>query len=88
MVEQQSYRGVVQTASDTVNIADAGVAKVALGFMLFTTAGDVAVITDNAETVTFKSVPLNTVIPIRCTRIKATGTAGTGLLALFPVAQP
>lgn len=83
MVVNQSYSARPGAASDTVSYT-----KPALGFMCVTTAGDISVLTDNGDTVIFKSVPLNTVIPVRIARINSTGTAATGLVALYPVVQP
>lgn len=73
-----SYQARAVTPSDTVDL----VPGVCDAIMAVTTTGDVVVITDFGETLTFKSVPLMTVIPIRCTRIKATSTTATGIVAL------
>jgi hypothetical protein len=47
------------------------------------TAGDVTCDCPNAASVLFASVPAGTVLPIRPTRIRATGTTASGLVLLF-----
>ncbi len=73
-----TYDGVIVTKSDTVDIPG-GVAD---GLMCYTTTGDIAVITALGDTITLKSVPLLTFIPLRISRIMSTNTAATGLLAM------
>lgn len=72
---QSTYSGVTVTPHDTN-------ANVYEGFMVYTTAGDVAITTDLGSAITIKSVPLDTVIPIRTTLIKSTGTTAAGILGL------
>ena len=45
-------------------------------------AGDIVVITAGGETVTIKAALAGTVLPIVVTRVKATNTTATNLLAL------
>lgn len=45
-------------------------------------AGDVTVITLGGNTVTFKAVPVGTILPIEVSTIKATNTTATLLLGL------
>ena len=46
-------------------------------------AGNVEVVTVGCETVIFTAVPEGTVLPIRCTRVRAAGTTATGIIALW-----
>jgi hypothetical protein len=46
-------------------------------------AGDLTVINAAGTTVTFKAVPVGTLLPIRVGRIKATLTTATNLVALW-----
>lgn len=46
-------------------------------------AGDVIVTTLKGTTVTFKAVPVGTVLPIACSAVVKTGTTASNLLALF-----
>ena len=46
-------------------------------------AGALTVITVGGETVAFPAVPAGAIIPIRATRIKATGTVATNLVAMW-----
>jgi hypothetical protein len=47
-------------------------------------AGDVTVnMLRTGSAITFKAVPVGTVLPIRVTRVKATGTTATSLTALW-----
>jgi len=45
--------------------------------------GDVVVQDDNGASVTFKSVPGGTVLPIRPRLVMATGTTATNLVAMY-----
>jgi hypothetical protein len=73
------FQEAVTTASDSTLL----VGGVADAFMCVTTSGDISVLTEAGNTVVFKTVALNTVIPVRIKCINATGTTATGLLALF-----
>lgn len=44
--------------------------------------GDVKVDMEGGGTVTFKSVPVGTTLPVRCTRVYATGTTATNLVGM------
>lgn len=45
-------------------------------------AGDVTLITQGGTTLTFKAVPVGTVLNVRATRVKATLTTATNLIGL------
>jgi hypothetical protein len=45
--------------------------------------GDVTVDTANSSNVTFKSVPTGTVLAVRATRVYATNTTATNIVAMF-----
>lgn len=44
--------------------------------------GDVAVLTEAGNTVTFSAVPVGTILPIRVTKVLSAGTTATLLLGL------
>lgn len=44
-------------------------------------AGDVTVVTKAGDTVTFKAVPVGTILPVRPLRVKATGTDASFIVA-------
>ena len=46
-------------------------------------AGNVAVITQGGDTVTFVGVPAGTVLPVRVARVLATDTTATSIVALW-----
>jgi hypothetical protein len=46
-------------------------------------AGNVAVTTINGQVVTFTAVPVGTILPIRGTKVMATNTTATFILALW-----
>ena len=46
-------------------------------------AGDVSVVTAGGQTVTFANVPVGTLLPVQCVRVRATGTNATNILALL-----
>lgn len=47
------------------------------------TAGDVAMVNARGTAVTFKAVLAGTVLPVQTTRVNATGTTATDIVALF-----
>lgn len=46
-------------------------------------AGNITAIMLNGDAVLFTAVPVGTVLPIRCTRINATATTATALVAMY-----
>lgn len=46
-------------------------------------AGDVAVTLKDGSTGTFSSAPAGMILPIRATRVLATGTTATNIIAMF-----
>jgi hypothetical protein len=46
-------------------------------------AGDVTLVDQASNTTLFKAVPTGTVLPVRATRVKATGTTATQIVALW-----
>lgn len=72
----QNYRrAAAVTPSDTAEIQ--GLALYVGG------AGNVALITEGGDTVTFTAPPVGSIIPIRFTKVLATGTTATLLLRLW-----
>ena len=65
------------TPSNTV-----GYDRMARAFYVGTT-GDVVVLTSEGNAVTFTAVPAGAIIPINHTRINATGTTASNIVALF-----
>jgi hypothetical protein len=72
----QAAGGVAVTPSDSVN----------LGFTTFGLyvggAGNVTAVMASGEVVLFTAVPAGTLLPIQATRINATGTTATAMVAL------
>jgi hypothetical protein len=46
-------------------------------------AGDLAVVTDGGDAVTFTAVPAGSFLPVHIKQVKATGTSATAILALW-----
>ena len=65
------------TTSDTVSLTGITRAVYVGG------AGNITAIMSNGDTVLFSAVPVGTVLPIRCTRINATATTATLLIAMY-----
>lgn len=65
------------TPSDTLDLADVTQALYVGG------AGNVVVIMQGGQTVTFSGVPAGTTLDIRVSRVKATSTTATLILALW-----
>lgn len=64
------------TTSDTVDLTNVSRALFVGG------AGNVVVIMFDGTTVTFTGVTAGTILPIRVSRVKATGTTATNMVAL------
>lgn len=79
-IENFSYRqGVAITPSDTANLPG-GTAR-----GLYTGAGGAIVLRmdDSAITLTLTGVPAGQILPLTTSRVLATGTTATGLIALY-----
>lgn len=68
---------VAVTKSDTVDITGGQCRALYVG-----TGGDL-VVSFGGTTVTFKAVPGGTVLPIRVSRVRATGSTAADIIALF-----
>lgn len=65
------------TTSDTVSLTGITRAVYVGG------TGNITAIMSNGDTVLFTAVPVGTLLPIRCTRINATATTATALVAMY-----
>ena len=65
------------TTSDTVSLTGVTRAVYVGG------AGNITALMSNGDVVLFTAVPVGTVLPIRCTRINATATTATALVAMY-----
>jgi hypothetical protein len=65
------------TTSDTVSLTGITRAVYVGG------AGNITAIMSNGDAVLFTAVPVGTMLPIRCTRINATATTATLLIAMY-----
>tara|TARA_R110000868_G_scaffold45239_1_gene150283 strand:+ start:87 stop:350 length:264 start_codon:yes stop_codon:yes gene_type:complete len=65
------------TTSDTVSLTGITRAVYVGG------AGNITAIMSNGDAVLFTAVPVGTLLPIRCTRINATATTATLLIAMY-----
>lgn len=65
------------TTSDTVSLTGITRAVYVGG------AGNITAIMSNGDAVLFTAVPVGTMLPIRCTRINATATSATALVAMY-----
>lgn len=66
------------TPSDTVDLAQGATVGIYVGG-----SGDVVCITSGGTTITFTALSSGMIHPIAATRIKATGTTATGILAVY-----
>lgn len=65
------------TTSDTVSLTGITRAVYVGG------TGNITAVMSNGDVVLFTAVPVGTVLPIRCTRINATATTATALVAMY-----
>ncbi len=63
--------------SDTVNLP-LGVSRA----LYVGTGGDISVIMDGGQTVTFANVPDGTILPIRVSRVRSTGTDASDIVSI------
>lgn len=85
-LHQGEYGGFDSPASQAVAIApdDANDLAVVTRAIYVGGAGDVSVVlAGDGDTVTFKAVPLGTFLPIAASRVRATGTTATLMIALW-----
>ena len=64
------------TPSDSTDVTDITRA------IFVTGAGDISCITRSGNTRTWAGVPASTLLPIRVSRVRATGTTATGIIGL------
>ena len=81
LVVRQGIRGVAVTHSDTVDIT--GINPNTPATLFVGVGGDVVVITIGGSTLTLKNIADGSFLPIQVTRVKATGTTATDIVALF-----
>jgi hypothetical protein len=70
-----AYDAVAVTPSDTTDLHN--VRALYIG-----TTGDIAIVTIGGASVTFANVPVG-FFPVRCTKVKSTGTTATDIVALY-----
>lgn len=71
------------TPSNTVRLVDgAGNSRTAVALFVGG-AGNVAVTTEAGSTAVFTGVLAGTILPIRCTHVRATSTTATNITAMF-----
>ena len=46
-------------------------------------SGDISIITNGGQTITFVGVPTGVILPVRATRVRATGTTATNIVAMW-----
>lgn len=72
-------------AYDNFNLtpSDSTVFKFTLRGIYVGTSGDVTVVSAGGDTATWKAVPQGMIIPVRATKVMATGTTATNLVGLY-----
>jgi len=81
LIVRQGTTGVVVTPSDSVDIVGATANTPAALFV--GTGGDISVITLGGSTLVLKNIADGSFLPIQVTRVKATSTTATDIVALF-----
>jgi len=81
LIVRQGTTGVVVTPSDTVDITGATANTPAALFV--GTGGNIDVITLGGSTLLLKNIADGTFLPIQVTRVKATLTTATDIVAIF-----
>ena len=70
-------RAIAIVPSDVTNFTDGACHAIYVGG-----AGNITAVV-NGTAVLFTAVPVGTILPVRATRVNATGTAATNLVALY-----
>jgi hypothetical protein len=81
IVVRQGTTGVIVTPSDTVDIT--GINPNSPATLFVGVGGNIVVITIGGSTLTLKNIADGSFLPIQVTRVKATGTTATDIVALF-----
>lgn len=81
--QNTATHAVAITPSDTVQIKDANGNIVQTRGIYVGGAGNVTVIMDKGQTVTFTAPPVGSILPIETSQVKATSTTATLLVALY-----
>ena len=81
IVVRQGTTGVSVTPSDTVDIT--GVNPNTPATLFVGVGGDIQVITIGGSTLILKNIASGSFLPIQVTRVKATSTTATDIVALF-----
>jgi len=81
LIVRQGTTGVVVTPSDAVDITGSTANTPATLFV--GTAGDIEVITLGGSTLVLKNIPAGSFLPIQVTRVKATLTTASDIVAIF-----
>lgn len=68
----------VVTPSNTVNFPQGTCRALYVG-----SGGNITVLLDNGDTVTFANAQTGSVLPVECLRVNATGTTASSLIALY-----
>jgi hypothetical protein len=76
-IEAPASKFSAVTTSDTADLAYVSRA------LVIGTGGTLTVISEAGDTVLFAAVSDGAILPIKCSRVKATGTTATGIVALF-----
>ena len=78
------YGSIQAPAGDAVEITPNDSTRVHYTAIYVGGTGDLKVTTEGENDVTFKSVQVGTILPVRVTRVFTTGTTATNLVGLTP----
>lgn len=81
LIVRQGTTGVIVTPSDVTDIT--GINPNTPATLFVGTGGDVEVITIGGSTLVLKNIADGSFLPIQVTRVKATNTTATDIVALF-----
>lgn len=79
-----SYGDVSSPANDAVAVTPADATEITLTRGLYVGgAGNIVATMRSGNDCTFTAVPAGTILPLRVTKVKATGTTATSIVALY-----
>lgn len=81
--QNTATHGVAVTPSDSAQILDANSNVVASRMLYIGGAGTLKIQTDKNQALTFGAVVAGTIIPIETSKVFATGTSATNIIALY-----
>ena len=77
-----NYAALIAPAGDAFAVTPSDATHLHANALFVGTSGDVTVVTEAGTTVTFKNVPTGSILPVRVSQVKSTGTTASDIVGL------